>query len=63
MEQCHCGKVLTQYDKTEVEIGWQNRMDGYCLDCALNRCDCYPDECPNRGVYKIGGEHVQRQKQ
>lgn len=21
-------------------------MDGYCYDCALNRCDCYPNECP-----------------
>lgn len=21
-------------------------MDAYCEDCSLNRCDCYPDECP-----------------
>ena len=49
-----CSKELTQQDKIDVEINWQNRMDGYCYDCAINRCDCYPDECPNKekGVFR-----------
>lgn len=27
---------------------WNGRLNGYCEDCATNRCDCYPDECPNK---------------
>lgn len=25
---------------------WEGRMDAYCYDCALSRCDAYPGECP-----------------
>lgn len=24
---------------------WEGRLDGYCYDCALTRCDAYPGEC------------------
>lgn len=31
---------------------WDGRLDGYCYDCALARCDAYPGECPNREPYR-----------
>lgn len=39
---CHCGRTVEPRDPDP----WEGRMDGYCYDCATNRCDCYPDECP-----------------
>lgn len=27
---------------------WEGRLDGYCEDCALARCDAYPGEHSNR---------------
>lgn len=27
---------------------WEGRLDGYCEDCALTRCDAYPGDCTNR---------------
>lgn len=40
--RCHCGREVIPRDPDP----WERRMDGYCDDCASNRCDCYPDECP-----------------
>jgi hypothetical protein len=42
VEICHCGQIALK----RTDDPWQGRMDGYCYDCASNRCDCYPDECP-----------------
>lgn len=39
---CHCGREIEPRDPDP----WEGRMDDYCYDCATNRCDCYPDECP-----------------
>jgi hypothetical protein len=36
-----CG---TNYGQREDP--WEGRLDGYCYECALARCDAYPDECP-----------------
>lgn len=27
---------------------WEGRLDGYCYECALTRCDAYPGECGQR---------------
>ena len=24
---------------------WEGRMDDYCYECCLTRCDAYPGEC------------------
>jgi hypothetical protein len=40
---CHCGRKV---ERRELGDPWEGRMDDYCYDCALSRCDCYPDECP-----------------
>ena len=29
-----------------VHDPWEGRLDDYCYDCALSRCDAYPGECP-----------------
>jgi hypothetical protein len=40
---CHCcGRPVEPRDPDP----WEGRLDGYCEDCALNRCDAYPDQCP-----------------
>ena len=39
---CHCGRTVEPRDPDP----WEGRMDDYCEDCAINRCDCYPNECP-----------------
>lgn len=28
---------------------WDGRLDVYCQECALARCDAYPGYCPNEG--------------
>lgn len=25
---------------------WEGRMEGYCDDCSLARCDAFPGDCP-----------------
>ena len=42
-ELCHCGRTAA---RTQQPDPWEGRLDGYCDDCATNRCDCYPNECP-----------------
>ena len=42
MLRCHCGRAVEPRNPDP----WEGRMDAYCYDCSLNRCDCYPDECP-----------------
>lgn len=52
-----CGKLERQFNRDRVHAQWEGRMDGYCYDCALARCDAFPGECPNRrssGVSKEG---------
>lgn len=44
-----CGKRKSPTEYRYVREQWQGRMDGYCKDCALSRCDAFPGECPNRG--------------
>lgn len=29
---------------------WGGRLDGYCEDCALTRCDAYPGECQHHDM-------------
>jgi hypothetical protein len=34
-------------DRAPIESvkDWEGRLDGYCLDCALARCDAYAGAC------------------
>lgn len=40
---CCCGAPIAARDPDP----WEGRLDGYCYECALARCDAYPGECPN----------------
>lgn len=31
----------------EVAFEWQHRLDGYCYQCALMRCDASPGQHPH----------------
>jgi hypothetical protein len=36
-----CGKELQERDPDP----WEGRLDDYCYECALCRCDAYPGGC------------------
>lgn len=38
-----CGRDAT---RKRLPDPWEGRLDGYCDECALTRCDAYPGDCP-----------------
>jgi len=40
-----CGRIDRSINRKRVHAQWEGRMDGYCYDCALTRCDAYPGAC------------------
>ena len=36
---------------TEAVKDWDGRLDGYCLECALYRCDAYIGQCGKKIRY------------
>lgn len=44
--QCECcGENIYSHAQQEVAERWEDRLDGFCLACAHNRCDAYPGTC------------------
>lgn len=41
-----CNKHVGRKERRNVEFSYGGRMNGYCQECALARCDAYPGECP-----------------
>jgi hypothetical protein len=39
---CWCSGDLAP---TDAVLEWEGRLDGYCLDCAVARCDAYARAC------------------
>lgn len=41
IERCKCcDSILVAL----LPDSWEGRLDGYCYDCAVRRCDAYPGE-------------------
>lgn len=41
-----CGADVSPKEGEYVRELWAGRLDGYCYECAVNRCDAYPGDCP-----------------
>lgn len=40
MTSCDCCRQpISERDRAYVQENWQGRLDGYCVACALTRCD------------------------
>lgn len=50
----HCWCCQTWHVTRGDGDPWEGRMEGYCDECATNRCDCYPDECPIKHPPRMG---------
>lgn len=37
-----CDRLIGCPERQDVRVEWDDRLDGYCHDCALIRCDAYP---------------------
>lgn len=48
IDQCSCCGYL--FLKRIDNDPWEGRLDGYCYDCALARCDAYPGACGKERV-------------
>lgn len=55
--KCYC---CLREVKARQPDPWEGRLDGYCEDCALARCDAFPGEC---GLPRQLSEEVRRFEQ
>lgn len=51
--ECWCCNLPHQL-RDPLNDPWQGRLDGYCEECAINRCDAYLEDCPNRNLRQRG---------